>query len=139
MNNTANNTFNKFRGKTFVFNSREEWKDIEYALSVGGLTIAESGWRETDDNKLNIEWFIKVSNKRSTLRSRPKSRINKTTGVEVTVGHAHDLGFEYEQGEIHWYSVCETHNYLVGHRTKQIAEAFASQPWSFCEECEQMI
>ena len=132
-------SFNEFRGKTFVFNNRERWKEIEYALSVGGLTIAESGWRETDDNKLNIEWFIKVSNKRSTLRSRPKSRINRTTGVEVTVGHAHDLGLEYEQGEIHWYSVCETHHYLVGHRTKQNAEAFASEPWSFCEQCEEMI
>lgn len=132
-------SFDEFRGKTFVFNSPHRMKEIEHALLVGGLTIADSGWRETDDNLLNIEWFIKVSNKRSTLRSQPKSRINRTTGVEVTVGHAHDLGLEYEQGEIHWYSICETHHYLVGHRTKRLAEDHASSPWSFCEKCEEML
>lgn len=132
----------KFCGGTFHFNHEWEAHRAIRFLIDEGCTIASKKLVEyTMDSGLeNVRWEVKVSNKKPRkARSAPVTRRNRETGFEVTVGHAFDVGLEYEQGEVHWYTICEEHSSCVGHRTKQLANDFASTPWSFCEQCEEML
>jgi hypothetical protein len=128
----------KFCGGTFNFD--HEWeadRAIRFLIDEGCTIISKTLVEYTMDSGLeNVRWEVKVSNRKPRkARSAPVTRRNRQTGFEVTVGHAHDVGLEFEQGEVHWYSICEEHGSCLGHRTRRLAEEWAALPWGWCEFC----
>lgn len=121
--------FDLCRGRTFVRTHSYQLLALIELLEEAGLTISDRGVLD------NGEVFCTVSNRKQVKRSAPKTRMNQKIGVEVTVGHAHDVGLEYEQGEVHWYSICDEHGSCLGHRTRRLAEEWAALPWGWCEFC----
>ena len=117
------------RGRTFTRSHSYELLALIDVLVEAGLTISDRG--VTQDGDL----FCTVSNLKPVKRAAPKTRMNQTIGVEVTVGHAEDVGLEFEQGHVHYYSICEEHGSCLGHVTRRTAESFAAVPWEWCEFC----
>lgn len=68
-------------------------------------------------------------------RQQPVTRKSRATGYEVTVGHAHDVGLEYERGYVVWYTICEAHAECCGHDTYRTARWMAADPTAWCETC----
>lgn len=60
-----------------------------------------------------------------------KSQVTKTL---VGVYHAEQAGLDNDPDCV-WYSVCEDHGTLVGHRSLRLAKDHAVDPTMWCEEC----
>lgn len=69
----------------------------------------------------------------------PTTRRNRQTGTQVTVGHAHDVGLEYEPNYLVYYTICEDHDSIVGHETKSLANSHASVPAEWCDCCAELL
>lgn len=63
---------------------------------------------------------------------------NKRTGFVVTVYDGFEAGFESE-GPDRWFTLCEEHSYLVGHRSRRYAREWMSHPEDWCEECAAFL
>lgn len=65
----------------------------------------------------------------------------RSTGIEVTTGHADDLGLDrglsdYDGVETtRWYNFCVEHGSICGHQSLALAKAFAAVPEEWCEQC----
>lgn len=121
--------FDLCRGRTFVRTHSYQLLALIDVLVEGGLTISDRGVLDNGD------LYCTVSNRKPVKRAAPKTRMNKVIGIEITVGHAIDLGLEFEQGHLHYYCLCEEHGSCVGHRTRRDAEEWAAAPWDWCDEC----
>ena len=117
------------RGRTFVRSHSSELLALIDVFVEAGLTISDRGVLDNGD------LYCTVSNRKPVKRAAPKTRMNKVIGIEITVGHALDLGLEFEQGHVHYYCLCEEHGSCVGHRTRRDAEEWAAAPWEWCDEC----
>lgn len=118
------------RGRTFTRSHSSELLALMDVLVDAGLTIRDRG--VTQDGDL----YCTVSNRKPFNRAKPKTRMNKVIGNEITVGHALDLNLEFEQGHVHYYCLCEAHGYCLGFRTRRNAESCASVPWEWCNICD---
>jgi hypothetical protein len=63
--------------------------------------------------------------------------VARQTGTLVGVYHGVQAGME-DDPEIPWQTVCEVHHNLVGHPTLSLAMAHASDPRSWCEDCQAL-
>lgn len=68
-------------------------------------------------------------------RQQPVTRRCRLTGNQVTVGHANDVGLEYEKGYLVWYTICEQHSECCGHESYRMARWMAADPTAWCETC----
>lgn len=57
------------------------------------------------------------------------------TGTLVVVVNAEEQGLDPAGGVTKWYTICDDHNQLVGHRTLELAKSHASNPLGWCEVC----
>lgn len=121
--------FDLCRGRTFVRTHEHELTALIWLLEDAGLTISDRGVLDSG------EGFCTVSNRKAFKRAAPKTRINQKIGVEITVGHALDVGLKFEHGHTHYYSCCDEHGACLGHRTRRSAESWAAVPWQWCEDC----
>ena len=71
----------------------------------------------------------------AVLLPQPKTRTNRQTGTDITVGRADVLFLDDADGDCRWYCVCETHNEIIGHSSKRLADYFAASPLDWCEGC----
>jgi hypothetical protein len=63
------------------------------------------------------------------------AHIARETGTLVWVCNAEEQGLDPADGECKWYSICDDHSQLVGHRTLAQALGHASNPLGWCEVC----
>jgi hypothetical protein len=63
------------------------------------------------------------------------TRRNRQTGTHITVGTAIEMALDPAEGDCAWYTICEEHNEVCGHRTRKLAEFFAASPLDWCEDC----
>jgi len=63
------------------------------------------------------------------------TRKARSTGTNVTLGSAIDLGLDDGDGEMKWYTICDVHGTAIGHRTYHLALSWSSAPEQFCEFC----
>jgi hypothetical protein len=59
----------------------------------------------------------------------------RETGTLVVVVNAVEQGLDPSDGETEWYTICDDHDQLVGHRTLALAKAHAVNPLGWCEVC----
>ena len=61
----------------------------------------------------------------------------RSTGLPVTVAHGADLGLDTSvEGGGPWYTVCDEHGTLYSHQTLALARAWAAEPETWCEVCQ---
>lgn len=63
-----------------------------------------------------------------------KAARNRQTGTLIQVVDNRDGSFD-EGGEP-WYTVCDQHGRMLGHRTRRLAEWHAPAPMDWCECCD---
>lgn len=60
----------------------------------------------------------------------------RSTGAEIEVVDNRTRDFMDDDNR--WYTVCRTHGFLVGHRTRALAQSWAAAPEEWCEECAEI-
>jgi hypothetical protein len=68
--------------------------------------------------------------------------VARETGTLVSVCHGEQSGIESDPetlAELPWYTVCEAHGYLVGHRSLKLAREWAVEPTAWCEMCREAV
>ncbi len=75
----------------------------------------------------------------SEAKAEPEevTRRCRFTGTWVTACTAEQAGVRVEDG-LKWFTVCETHGFLVGHPTKALALSWMASPEGFCERCQKI-
>jgi hypothetical protein len=59
----------------------------------------------------------------------------RETGTLIVVVNAVEQGLDPADGECKWYTICDDHSQLVGHRTLELAKSHAANPLGWCEVC----
>ena len=63
------------------------------------------------------------------------TRIARQTKTGITVARAVEVGFDSDNGDCEWYTICETHNQMTGHPTRKLADSHSADPCGWCEPC----
>jgi len=64
------------------------------------------------------------------------AHIARETGTLIVVVNAEEQGLDPGvDGDCAWYTICDEHSQLVGHRTLALAKSHASNPLGWCEVC----
>ena len=61
-----------------------------------------------------------------------QSRKSRSSGAVIEV--IDNRSQEFMDDDLRWYTLCRDHSNLVGHETRKLAEAWASQPEGWCNE-----
>lgn len=61
----------------------------------------------------------------------------RSTGTLILVIDNRDRS--YMDDDQRWYTVCDDHGSLVGHRTRSLATNWAPEPESWCDECRARL
>ena len=66
-----------------------------------------------------------------------RTTISRQTGLPITTGRADVVGLDPgdENCSTLWYTICDTHQWAVGHASKTLARGWASEPTGWCEVC----
>lgn len=64
-----------------------------------------------------------------------RTRTAQQTGLPVTVGTAHALDLDDDEGHCKWYTICDTHGTCIGHTTLALAREWSTVPLEWCEFC----